>query len=232
MLTWVLINPFAIQYRKKNTSGFTEDQELSVQELASDIIFIKTLTHGLIPILILMVAGSWSDKKKSRRPCILGPIIGELVAVTCLILNSVFSHQIPALLTALAYSLPMAISGGLPCLLLGVYSYVSTCSSEASLTLRIGGVSTIQKIAYVLGLGMSGIILNLLGFIGAYTTTFFMMFSSLIYGYYIIKERSTIVAEVEEELQELKETPNKIKRKIYVIEHFFILLKFLHQETQ
>lgn len=56
----------------KNTSGYTKNQEISVQKLASDIMFIKTLTHGLIPVIILFFVGSWSDKKKKRRPCILG----------------------------------------------------------------------------------------------------------------------------------------------------------------
>lgn len=96
----------------------------------------------------------YSVQKKLTFFLISVPIFGELIAVTCLILNSVFSHKIPALLTALAYSLPMSMSGGLPCLFLGVYSYVSTVSSEEKLTLRIGGVSIIEKVAYVIGLGM------------------------------------------------------------------------------
>lgn len=69
--------------------------------------------------------------------------------------------------------------------------------------------------------GVSGIILNLLGFVGVYTTTFFMIFSSFVYAYYIVKERNIIAADVEKELEELKDTPKVIEGGIYIIEHFF-----------
>ncbi|XP_044766914.1 uncharacterized protein LOC123322897 isoform X1 [Coccinella septempunctata] len=212
---------------QKNTSGYTEIEETSVQKLASDILFIKSLVHGVIPVIIMLFVGSWSDGEHRRRPCILGPIIGELIAVAFLIANSLFSHKLPALLTALAYSLPMAISGGLPCLFLGVYSYVATCSSEESLTMKIGGVSTIEKLAYIVGFGISGIILNLLGFIGSYTTTFFMILSSFVYGYYILRERRIIVTDMEEEFRDLKEAPIKFTEDLYVMKHFFHTIRVL-----
>ncbi|XP_044766915.1 uncharacterized protein LOC123322897 isoform X2 [Coccinella septempunctata] len=131
---------------QKNTSGYTEIEETSVQKLASDILFIKSLVHGVIPVIIMLFVGSWSDGEHRRRPCILG---------------------------------------------------------------------------------ISGIILNLLGFIGSYTTTFFMILSSFVYGYYILRERRIIVTDMEEEFRDLKEAPIKFTEDLYVMKHFFHTIRVL-----
>ncbi|KAK9871630.1 hypothetical protein WA026_013010 [Henosepilachna vigintioctopunctata] len=201
-------------------SGYSKHQEEAVHQLAAQMLTMKSLMHGTIPIILMLFIGSWSDKHGKRKPCILGPIIGELVAIVCLILNAVYLYEVPVILSSLAYCLPMAISGGWPCLFLGAYSYVTTVSGESDLTARIGGVNTIQNIAMVIGLGTGGIILNLFGFIGSYSTIFFMMLSSLVYGYYIIKERKQIIPEMEEEIENLEKTPRELVEDFFKCEHF------------
>ncbi|KAL3275796.1 hypothetical protein HHI36_020540 [Cryptolaemus montrouzieri] len=192
---------------RKESSGYSDIQEYKVHQEVSEMMFVKSFVHGIIPLVLMFFAGSWSDENSKRKPCILGPIIGELIAIICLIMNVVFLNQMPILLTSLAYTLPMAMSGGWPCLFLGLYSYVTTSTSAETLTMKIGSVVTTHNIAMIVGIGLAGILLNLLGFIGAYGATFFMILSSLVYGYYIIKDRKLIIPDIEDEIHNLEKTP-------------------------
>lgn len=120
---------------------------------------------------------------------ILAPIFGEILAVSLLILNTIFFEEIPIIFTAISLSLPTALMGGWPCLFLGIYSYISSLTEEEDKTSKIGISSTIQNVAYIIGLGSSGFILKPIGFIGVYSICLIMLLISFIYGYLRIEEK-------------------------------------------
>lgn len=39
----------------------------------------KTAIHSAVPCLIILFVGSWSDRHARRKPCILIPLVGEII---------------------------------------------------------------------------------------------------------------------------------------------------------
>lgn len=68
---------------------FLCDAEEKVQEKLSQINSIRNPIASIGPLIIILFAGPWSDKKKLRVPCMLVPYIGEAVGYACKFLLSV-----------------------------------------------------------------------------------------------------------------------------------------------
>lgn len=65
---------------------FLCDVEIKVQEKLSAINAIRNPISAIGPLIIILFAGPWSDKKNLRVPCMLVPLLGEAVGYLCEIL--------------------------------------------------------------------------------------------------------------------------------------------------
>ncbi|XP_045463912.1 proton-coupled folate transporter-like isoform X2 [Harmonia axyridis] len=218
----------------RDTAGY-EWEEAEVQKYVAEMSTISTFIQGFFPLCLILFLGSWSDRQGRRRPLILAPIIGEIIAVILLIFNTIYFEELPVIATAISVSLPPALMGGWPCLFLGVYSYISSIADDANKTAKIGLASTIQNIASVVGLGSSGFLLKPFGFIGIYVACFVMLICAFLYGFIRIKEKELLPEKMESKkskdcfdifkLEHLKETmktcfkngQHNRKKKIFII---------------
>ncbi|KAK9871627.1 hypothetical protein WA026_013008 [Henosepilachna vigintioctopunctata] len=205
----------------RTLGGYTEEQEAEVQKYVSKLVGIATFIQGFFSVSLILFLGSWSDRHSLRKPLILIPMLGELTALCLLILNTIFFEEIPVIFTAISASLPAAITGGWPCLFLGVYSYVSSISHENDKTARIGACTAVQNIGFITGLASSGLLLNPLSFLGVYSTCFVLLFSSLLYGYWRIED---INLHADEKIQPKNEDQGFFS-DFFSIKHFFNTLK-------
>lgn len=39
----------------------------------------KSAFHSAVPLFIILFVGSWSDRHRRRKPCILLPLVGEII---------------------------------------------------------------------------------------------------------------------------------------------------------
>lgn len=69
--------------------------ETESQKLLSVVFGLRSPISAIFPLIIVLFAGGWSDKKGIRKPLVLFPIIGELIASLILLLSSIFMHEIP-----------------------------------------------------------------------------------------------------------------------------------------
>ena len=73
----------SIEDKLPQVYNFLCDAEEKVQEKLSFINSIRNPISFIGPLIIILFAGPWSDKKNLRVPCMLVPFIGEAVGYIC-----------------------------------------------------------------------------------------------------------------------------------------------------
>lgn len=99
--------------------------ETESQKLLSFVFGIRAPIAAIFPLIIVLFAGGWSDKKGIRKPLVLFPIVGELIGALILLLSSVFMYEIPMEVPAIAERVIPSLFGGQTLMLMGIYAYLS-----------------------------------------------------------------------------------------------------------
>ncbi|XP_017776311.1 PREDICTED: proton-coupled folate transporter-like [Nicrophorus vespilloides] len=172
----------------RNSSGYTEIEEIEVQKLVATAMAWKNVIQSMIPALLLMFLGSWSDRHNRRKPCILYPILGEIAAGFVLILCTYYFYELSIMYVVLAESIPVAITGGWFSMFMGVFSYISSVSSTETRTLRIGAVNLFSNVSLTIGIALSGILYKQIGFYGVFSLAVGMYTLGFLYGSFNVKE--------------------------------------------
>lgn len=55
----------------------------------------KTILQSALPAFLIMFVGSWSDRWGKRKPCMLLPIVGELLTSIGLMVCTYFYYELP-----------------------------------------------------------------------------------------------------------------------------------------
>lgn len=116
----------------KNLSLYA-DQEVQVQQLVADMLIWQTMIQSSIPCILVIFIGSWSDRNRKRKPCMLVPVIGEIVRNIGLLLCVYYFSELRMEVAGLVESIPTSMAGGLTVLYLAAFSYMGDISSVSSL---------------------------------------------------------------------------------------------------
>lgn len=73
----------SIENNKEAAMSFLCEVEEPVQQKLSTINSIRSPIAAIGPLIIILFAGPWSDKKNLRVPCMIVPFIGEAVGYFC-----------------------------------------------------------------------------------------------------------------------------------------------------
>lgn len=112
----------------KNVSLYA-NEEVQVQQLVADMLVWQTVIQSSIPCILIIFIGSWSDRNRKRKPCMLIPVLGELVRNVGLLLCVFYFNELKMEIAGLVESIPTSIAGGLDVLYLAAFSYVGDISS-------------------------------------------------------------------------------------------------------
>lgn len=152
---------------KRNTSyPEYKTYEAAVQTLVANLIIWKNIILSVFPAILVLLLGSWSDRHKKRKPCFLNTILGEIVIATSMIICVYFFYELPAQVNILAESIPPAFSGGFFAMFMGLNSYISGITTDETRTVRLGTIHTVFSVCYCIGMSLSGIFYENLGFYG------------------------------------------------------------------
>lgn len=179
----------------KRTSNEFGEYEKQVQKLISSIDIWKGVIHTLLPCIIILFLGAWSDRTGKRKLCILMPIFGEFLTSINNIVNVYFFYEIPVQITIFLEVFFTSVTGGWVTMFLGVFSYISDITTEETRTFRVGMVNICMTAGIPLGLGLSGILLQKLGYYKVFSITAFLFVIVLIYGMKALKEPEKILIE-------------------------------------
>lgn len=191
----------------RNVSGYTKEEEVEVQKLVATMAAWKSVIQSLVPSIIIMFFGSWSDRNNRRKPCIMLPIYGEASTVIGFLLCTYFFYELPMEVNGIAETVIPALTGGWFAVTMGVYAYISTISSLETRTLRIGAVSMFTNVSVTIGMALSGVLLKQIGFYGVFSLALCIYAIALIYGQITIKE--TGISNQNKSIEETASAPKK-----------------------
>ncbi|KAL3289013.1 hypothetical protein HHI36_003456 [Cryptolaemus montrouzieri] len=194
----------------RNKSGYLPNQEIEVQQLVVKWAAYRAILIGSIPLLAIIFLGSWSDRHRRRKPIILIPMFGDLIGSIGLFVCSYYFLELSIEYSWAIDTFSYGLFGSHCSVYLGVYSYVAGISSDEEKTIRIGSVSMTRIIGISTGMFMSGIVLNRLGFLGAYSVTSLFFTTAILYGIITIKEN---------EILEEKEQKIGLFRDLFAMTH-------------
>lgn len=86
--------------------------ETESQKLLSVVFGLRSPISAVFPLIIVLFAGGWSDKKGIRKPLVLLPILGELIGSIVLLISSIFMNEIPMEVPAFAERVVPSVFGG------------------------------------------------------------------------------------------------------------------------
>lgn len=114
---------------KQKSSVALTASEITVQKLVADMLVWQTVLQNGVPAVLVLFLGSWSDRNRLRRPCMLLPIYGEIVKNVGLLLCVHFFDELPMEATGLVQTLPMAVSGHWVVMFMAIFSYIGDVST-------------------------------------------------------------------------------------------------------
>lgn len=202
----------------RNTSAYNISEEEAIQKMVATMNAYKNVIQSLLPSILLMFLGSWSDRHSRRKPCFLLPLFGEIASSTGFILCTYFFYQLPMEFNMMAEAVPPALTGGWFCMFMGVFSYISGISSVETRTLRIGAVNMFSNVSISIGIALSGILYKKIGYYGVFSLALAMYTSGVIYGLIKVKEapKQVNVEDGVETIQEKMAETTKKKRNFLV----------------
>jgi len=138
-----------------------------VQEEVTTINLYFTFLSALPCIFMSIIIGPWSDKN-GRKPVLLIPILGHIIAQVVYIANVYFwSASAQYILLSAMYS----FFGGTTTLLIGVYSFIADTTSTETRTTRVAVLDVAIITGWTSGNFLSAIVYEYCGFYGTFGTT-------------------------------------------------------------
>lgn len=231
--------PDALQAYKTNEDGvlildlnYTVCKaEMESQKEVTNINAIREPIASIFPIIVILFAGGWSDRSGLRKPCMVFPVIGEIISLSAHIISSIWMNTIPMEVCAVIEKVVPSMFGGQTLLTIGVLSYITETTTEENRAFRFGVFTVIVNITLLIGISLSGVMYNLLGYLNIYILASTIFLAAVAYLLFFIPEiKSKQAAEsypynVSDEWFDMPmETtksfyslePNKKKRNIFV----------------
>lgn len=172
---------------KSQMDNYTE-YEAQVQTVVAGVQGWKNIIQTLIPVLIILFVGAWSDKTGKRKACIILPIVGEFLACMGLMLNTYFFYELPMEVTAVTESIFPALTGGWFTNSVGVFSYIGDITTDENRTYRLGIVNLCMTLGAPLGSALSGVLLSMIGYYGVYSISASLYLFSITYGSFYLQD--------------------------------------------
>lgn len=154
-----------------NETGYAKEDEAIVQKYVASAMAYRSILQSVIPTILVLFLGSWSDRHQKRKPCIILPLFGEVVLVLGLAISTYFFYEMPIIYNVFIEGLPPALTGGAHSLDMAVFAYISSITTLEERTVRVGAVNLIITVAGTIGSAICGVLYYQLGFYGCYVLT-------------------------------------------------------------
>jgi len=130
-----LINIHELNFYRRDKHNKTDEAPL--QQSIADILTIRSFVDGLVPIVILLAMGSYSDRAGKRSIALILPLVGYIVQAGGLIIMTQFT-TLNGLSMSLVSALIRSLSGGELGFVMAGCSYISDKSDTTSLSWNLG----------------------------------------------------------------------------------------------
>ncbi|CAG9798884.1 unnamed protein product [Chironomus riparius] len=166
---------------------FLCDSEEKVQEKLSFINSIRNPIASIGPLIIILFAGPWSDKKKLRVPCMLVPYIGEALGYISLFISAIFING-PVEFPAYAYRLIPSLTGAENLMIMGIFSYLTAVSNEENRTFRFGVFQILMTVIPIVAQSISPTLVSRYDYAELFGAMIPVHIIGFMYAVYYLKE--------------------------------------------
>lgn len=162
--------------------------ETKSQHMILPINGLKAVVLQIVPLVLTMFAGMWSDcAGHRRRPLIILPIVGQLLT-DAVSLSCVVQWSVSPQLTAAMQTTASAFTGSYILLFNGVNSYVVETTSEEWRTVKFGIVNCMASSGVIIGLLVYGYLIMNVSFEFAYLVAIGLGLVGLVLTFMLIKD--------------------------------------------
>lgn len=175
--------------RLRKTANHTIE-ELGVQKLIASVQAWRSVIYTIVPTVLMLFVGAWSDKTGRRKICMLMPIFAEFMTCMINLMNTYFFYEIPVEWTVILDILFPSLTGGWYTMFLGTFSYLCDITSKETRTFRLGILSLCLTIGFPIGMGFSGVLLKYLGFYGVFSIAGGIHLFNFCYLYFNIEDHT------------------------------------------
>lgn len=171
------------------------NQNDDIQIVISNMQSWQQPMQSIMPLILVLFLGSFSDRHKWRKPFLIIPLFGELFAVAGCVASVIFMKSWPLEVFGVFQLVIPSFFGGQPMLTMAVFAYIADVSSLEMRTLRIGIVQIVLSAIVPLTHLFSAHMFVLTGYYGVFFTAGALYIFGIIYGIYWIKEpKSPVIA--------------------------------------
>lgn len=170
----------------KNTSLTEVNSE--IQMLIGDMHSWQQPVQSVMPLILVLFLGSFSDRHKWRKPFLVLPIFGEFFSVIGCTLCVVFMRSWPLEVQGIFQTVVPSFFGGQTMIVMAVYAYIADVSTIEMRTLRIGIVQIVLNVIYPLTQLFSGQLFELAGYYVVLSLAGALFVFGFLYGIFCVKE--------------------------------------------
>lgn len=167
--------------------NFTAENE-KVQQWIIEMHAWQIPLQSVMPIILVLFLGSYSDRHKIRKPFLLIPILGEFLAVAGCILCVIFMRQWPLEVQGFMQTIVPSFLGGPTMIVMAAFAYIADVSTLEMRTLRVGILQIVLNLCTPIVQSFSGILFQEIGYIGVLLIAGVFYLMALLYGVFWIKE--------------------------------------------
>lgn len=160
----VICDSLRIQNQSNNFSAY----ERMVQEHYSSHLMWKSALQSVLPCIVLVFIGGWSDKTGRRKVIMLIPVIGGTLQSLSNIVNVIFFYQLPLQVLIFFDVFFINIAGGSSVMFIALFNYICDITTAETRTHRLGLINLCTFAGIPIGLSLSGIILREYGYYAIY----------------------------------------------------------------
>ncbi|CAG9865178.1 unnamed protein product [Phyllotreta striolata] len=164
------------------------DQNNRVQVVINDVHSWQLPLQTVVPIVLILFLGSFSDRHSWRKPFLIMPFVGELISVAGCILSVVFMVDWTLEVQGMFQVIIPSLFGGQPMITMAIFAYIADVSSLEMRTLRIGVVQIVISIIVPLSQSFSAHLFELIGYYGVFLTAGAIYAFGIAYAAFWIKE--------------------------------------------
>ncbi|XP_044264196.1 uncharacterized protein LOC123011014 isoform X2 [Tribolium madens] len=168
-------------------TNYSEANE-KIQILIGDMHSWQIPLQSVMPLILVLFLGSYSDRHNLRKPFLLIPVLGEFFAVAGCMLCVVFMKEWPLASQGIAQTVVPSFFGGQTMIVMAVFAYIADVSTVEMRTLRVGVVQIVLNVCTPVGQAVSGILFEKTGYFGVLSIAVGCYLFAILYGIFWIKE--------------------------------------------
>lgn len=174
----------------KSTIESIQDENIEIQKSISKMRSWLTPVTTIMPIIMVLFLGSYSDRHKIRKPFLVIPIVGEFLAIIGCCMCAIFMNEWSLEILGVIEQVLPSLFGGNTMFIMAVYSYIIDVSSPKMRTIRVGIVQLVTSISSVTVKASSGILFEHVGYYGVLGIVLVLCVVGIFYGTCIVSEPS------------------------------------------